>query len=273
VFLRTFIAIAGLLAYIGWAHAQTSSTSVSASPSVSEAQRLLYNGHFDEAAALALLLRAQDDENLGLYELRTSALLLRLKRELGDAKDKGKALKQCAGCAVWMEAFARDIARGQTLARVRVRTAANDHTALFFLGKLNLNHVWLHLGVLGRKTGWDQYWEARRSLDALLKQNPQHVRGRVARAWIDYIVDTRMPMGTRWILGGGSRKRALKTMSEAASTEAEFFVETEAAFALWDLHAREKRWAEAVVIARKLAEQFPENQEIAKFLQMRDPGL
>jgi hypothetical protein len=31
------------------------------------------------------------------------------------------------------------------------------------------------------------------------------LRARVARAWIDYIVDTRMPLGTRWLLGGGNK--------------------------------------------------------------------
>src|SRR4029077_20535197 len=102
------------------------------------------------------------------------------------------------------------------------------------LGKLDLNYVWLQLGPLGRKKGWDEYWEARRSLDAVLKRNPGHVRARVARAWIDYIVDTRMPRGTRWVLGGGDRKRALSTMQESADAEAAYFVHVEALFALWD---------------------------------------
>ncbi|HXW06452.1 MAG TPA: hypothetical protein VD833_14545 [Vicinamibacterales bacterium] len=36
---------------------------------------------------------------------------------------------------------------------------------MFFLGKVDLNDVWLQSGTLGRKPGWDEYWEARRSLD------------------------------------------------------------------------------------------------------------
>ena len=71
--------------------------------------------------------------------------------------------------------------------------------------------------MLGKKTGWDEYWEARKSLDAVLKANPKHVRARVARGWIDYIVDTRMPWGTRWVLGGGNKKKGLTTLREAAA--------------------------------------------------------
>jgi hypothetical protein len=170
-----------------------------------------------------------------------------------------------------MEAFKRDVAEGLELTRSRLKTHPNDDEALFFLGKFNLNHVWLHLGTLGRKTGWDQYWEARKSLDALLARNPQHVRGRVARAWIDYIVDTRMPRGTRWLLGGGNKKRALVTVREAASAATEEFVHAEAEFALWDLYVREKNVTEATVVARRLARDFPENREIVAFLDANDP--
>jgi len=92
---------------------------------------------------------------------------------------------------------------------------------LFFLGKLDLNYVWLQLGPLRRKTGWDEYWEARRSLDAVLKANPRHVRARVARAWIDYIVDTRRDL------------------------------------------------ARAIDVARRLAHDFPDNPELAAFLDAR----
>src|SRR4030095_4118364 len=64
----------------------------------------------------------------------------------------------------------------------------DDGDALFFLGKVDLNYVWLQSGTLGRKTGWDEYWGARRSLDRVLQMNPESVRARGARAWVDYIV-------------------------------------------------------------------------------------
>ena len=80
-----------------------------------------------------------------------------------------------------------------------------------------------------------------------------------------------MPRGTRWLLGGGNKKRALLTVREAASADAEFFVHAEAAFALWDLHVREKDLAEATRLARDLARDFPENLELAAFLNTHDP--
>ena len=239
-------------------------------PSLSDAQRSFYNARYDDAAARLLELRADEPEDLAAYELRTSALLFRLKAAIGEPPNKEKAFKACEMCPDLMAAFLSDTAKGQDLARARLDVDHADVAALFFLGKLNLNYVWLQLGPLGRKTGWDQYWEARRSLDAVLKRNPEHVRARVARAWIDYIVDTKMPWGTSWLLGGGNKKRAFIVMREAASTEADFYTEVEADFALWDLHVRERKMTEAVEIARGLARHFPENPELAKFLLAHD---
>lgn len=66
------------------------------------------------------------------------------------------------------------------------------------------------------RTGWTEHRQARRSLEATLKLQPDHLRARVARARIDYIVDTKMPWGTGWVLGGGNKKRAMTVMREAA---------------------------------------------------------
>ena len=96
------------------------------------------------------------------------------------------------------------------------------------------------------------------------------MRARVARAWIDYIVDTKMTRGFRWLLGGGNRKRALATSRDAVSANATFFEHTEALFALWDMQVRERNFKEAVVAARQLVVDFPENQELSKFLASHD---
>ena len=240
-------------------------------PTLSDAQRSFYNARYDDAATMLLELRSEAPDDLAAYELRTSALLFQLKALLGEQPNRERAFKACERCPDLMAAFLTDTTEGQALTRARLQADPADEEALFFLGKLNLNYVWLQLGPLGRKTGWNEYWEARRSLDAVLKRNPRHVRARVARAWIDYIVDTRMPWGTSWLLGGGNKKRAFIVMREAASTEAEFFTEVEAEFALWDLHVRERKMTEAVEIARGLAQHFPENRELAKFLQTHDP--
>ena len=247
-------------------------------PSITDAYRLFYNARYEEAAALAMALRSntQDLEN---DEVRTSALLFQLRGLLNgqDARDndnknqKNEMLKRCEKCAEVLAAFMADLHHGQALARAKLKATPNDEEALFFLGKLDLNYVWLELGLLGHKTGWDEYWEARKSLDAVLKQNPNHVRARVARGWIDYIVNTRMPWGTRWILGGGNKKRGLASVREASTMDADAWTRAEAEFALWDMNVREKNFDAATVIAQKLGRQFPENREVAKFLAARMP--
>lgn len=237
---------------------------------MTEAQSLFYTGLYEAAADAALKLREADAQNLTAYELRTSALLFQLKGALDNQRDKDKALKRCAACPRLMSDFQADTKLGQEVARSMLRAAPGNNDALFFLGKLDLNHVWLHLGTLGHRTGWDEYWEARRSLDQVLKRDPAHVRALVARAWIDYIVDTRMPWGTGWMLGGGNKKKAIRTLQDAVKIQADFFVHAEAEFALWDILVRERNIAEATIVARRLGRDFPANLEVAKFLEQHD---
>jgi hypothetical protein len=244
-----------------------------APPTFADAQRLFYNARYEAAAGAALALRGTGPQDLANDELRSSALLFQLKALLDTPgrKDvrKAEALKACKTCPGLIAAFFADIKHGQDLAHTALQTTPDDEAALFFLGKLDLNYVWLQLGPMGRKTGWEEYWEARRSLDGLLVANPQHVRGRVARAWIDYIVDTRMPWGTRWILGGGSRKRALSAITDATGIESDFFSHAEAEFALWDMRVREREMGKAMEVALRLARDFPENAEVAAFVGSR----
>ena len=250
--------------------ARIASADPQSQPTLADAQHLFYTARYPEAAALAMTLRAEHPEDLTAFELRTSALLFQVRRAIGDAKDKDAALKACAPCADVMVAFQKDIVEAQTIARARLAKDPKDNEALFFLGKIDLNHVWLHLGTLGKKTGWGEYWEGRKSLDAVLKLNPQHVRARVARAWIDYIVDTKAPFGFKWILGGGSKKKGLAVMREASAvTDAPFYVKAEAGFGLWDMLVREKNYKDAVVVARTLIRDFPDNKELTTFLEQR----
>jgi tetratricopeptide (TPR) repeat protein len=246
-------------------------------PTLADAQNLFYNARYEAAAALTLALRSSETEGLTSVELRTSALLFQLKVLLEGRPDKpdgekDQALKNCTTCPGLIADFLVDIHRGQDMARTALRANPGDETALFFLGKLDLNYVWLQLGPLRRKTGWDEYWEARRSLDAVLKANPRNVRARIARAWIDYIVDTKMPWGTRWLLGGGNRKQALRDVREAAQMDSDFFTHTEAEFALWEMQVREGDVAHAIDAARRLARDFPENRQLAAFLEARVAG-
>lgn len=236
--------------------------------SIDEAQRLFYVGRYEEAAAMALRLREAAPNDLATYEVRTSALHFLIKRHLGATKDPQDALKRCTPCASWLADLKADTLQAQQIARAALKDHARDPQTLFYLGKIDLTHVWLHLGTLGQKTGWNEYWEARHSLDDVLKIDPTHVRARVARAWIDYIVDTRVPLGLRWVLGGGSKKRALASMRDAAaSSAADFFSHAEANFALWEMLVRENRYDEAVTVAEALSRDFPENRELVKFVE------
>jgi len=238
--------------------------------SLDDALRQFYSGRYEAAAARASQIRSSDPANLAASELRSSALLFQIKRAVGEAPDKAKAWQLCASCAELMTEFLAETTRGQTVARAALKSNPADDNALFYLGKLDLNYVWLQLGTLGKRTGWSEYWEARKSLDAVLKTNPGHVRARVARAWIDYIVDTKLPRGTRWMLGGGNKKKGLQTIQQAAESATEPFVQAEAKFGLWDMQVRERQMEEAVVTARALARDFPDNAELAKFLARHD---
>ena len=276
--LRIASAVLAILLPAAWADTPQAQTPQASAPAqtITDAYRLFYNARYEEAAAIAMSLRASGTQDLENDEVRTSALIFQLRGLLNgqDARDKdndnkSEVLKRCAKCPEVMASFMTDLHHGQELARSRLKAKPNDEEALFFLGKLDLNFVWLELGLLGHKTGWDEYWEARKSLDAVLKQNPKHVRARIARGWIDYIVNTRMPWGTRWVLGGGNKKRGMAAVREATIMEADQYTRAEAEFALWDMNVREKNFEVATGVAEKLARDFPENQEVAKFLATR----
>ena len=228
-----------------------------------------YGARYDEAAQAALTRTVDDPGDLDAYDVRSSARLFQLKAVLDHVSNKEQALRQCRECAVWLDECAAASASGLRVARARLEADPADETAKYFVGKLNLNYLWLQLGPLGKKTGWSVYWDARRALDAVLASNPHHVRARVARAWVEYIVGTRVPRGTRWILGGGNRRRALGAMREAAKSPADGYAAIEAKFALWEMLVREEQWGEAASIAQGLIGDFPENPSLLKFLEAR----
>jgi hypothetical protein len=271
--MRTFLPVLLVTLVVASAGAQGSSPAVAtAAAALEDAQRAFYNARYEAAANVTLGACSAAPDGLAACELRTAALLFQIKRALGTPSDKEKAWKQCVACPALMAEFHAALARGQALARARLQTHPDDVATLFLLGKLDLNYVWLQLGTVGRKTGWSEYWEARRALDKVLKSNPEHVRARVARGWIDYIVDTKMPRGTRWLLGGGSRKRGLLAVRQAADAQADFFTRAEARFALWDMQIRERDLAQAVVTARELSRDFPDNQELNTFIEAHAPS-
>jgi hypothetical protein len=237
--------------------------------SLVDAQQLFYNARYEESVAVAGSLERNNAEAaLAIDDVQASALLFQIKRLLAPQKRVAASdlLKRCSQCPDLLKVFALVNARGQAAARARLAGAPHDEIALFYVGKFDLNYLWLQLGPLAKKTGWNEFWEARRSLDALLKLHPDHVRARVARAWMEYIVDTKLPWGTEWIMGGGDRKKALTWVRDAAGQEAETYARVEAQFALWEMLIRERKLPEAVGVATRLAVSFPENKELAKFI-------
>ncbi|HUR35540.1 MAG TPA: hypothetical protein VM032_17175 [Vicinamibacterales bacterium] len=267
---RTLVIVLTLCAYLGGSPARAEDPPVK---TLDTAQALFYNGRYAEATAMSRALNDDDDAQLAVFELRTSALLFQLRRAIGEPADKEKALKACVPCPELMKSFTQEFEAGQQAAREVLRQHPKDPKALFFLGKLDLNYVWLVLGTLGRRTGWNEYWEARRSLDAALALRPDYLRAQVARAWIDYIVDTRMPWGTGWLLGGGNKKKALTVMRAAAAADPslDFYASAEALFGLWDMQVREKNFKAALDSAHRLAAIFPDNPEVARFIAARGP--
>jgi hypothetical protein len=239
---------------------------VSNAAALHTAQAMFYNGRYADAAAATSDRCTAAAMDLAGCEVRTSALLFQMRRAIGEPKDKEKAWTECHVCPALLAIFVAETRQAQVVARAYLKAHPDDVETLFYLGKLDLNYVWLHLGTLGRKTGWNEYWEARKSLDQVLKLSPGHVRAKVARAWIDYIVDTKMPRMTRWVLGGGSKKKGLQAVREAAMAEADVYVKAEADFALWDMQVRERNIAGAIETARQLAIDFPENAEVRRFL-------
>jgi hypothetical protein len=236
------------------------------------AQREYYNARYESAARLTQEPCATQPNGLAACELRTAALLFQIRSLLGSDSNKERAWKLCAACPDLLSAFRVALTRGQTLARARLLENPADDETLFLLGKLDLNYVWLQLGTLGRRTGWDEYWEGRRALDTVLSRQPTHVRARVARGWIDYIVATKMRRGTRWLLGGGNKKRGVLAIREAAGAEADFFTRTEARFALWDIQVRERDTPGALASADFLIRDFPDNLELRRFIEAHRSG-
>jgi hypothetical protein len=239
----------------------------SSAATLDDAQRLFYTALFQESAAEAKAVADAEPENLAAWEVRTSALHFQLRRLLGEPKDRKAAMAKCADCRAVLATFLDDVNRGRAVARERMAKAPADDEARFFLGKLDLSYLWMQLSTLGRKTGWDEYWEAKKLLEGILEKDPMHVRARVARAWMDYIVGTRVPWGTRWVMGGGSKSRGLAMVREAAKTPASLYTEVEAQFGLWEMLTRDGKRDEAVGVAKELLMKFPENKDLQRFVE------
>jgi hypothetical protein len=265
------VLILGLVAWLSAGVLLPADQGTRAAPqSRAESARLFFVGQYSASADMALQLRGGAPDDLSTFEQRTSALHFLLKRHLtaeGVSKDKKKALRECAPCAGLLADLKADLVAGRALAHARLAKDPADTDAAFYLGKMDLTHVWLHNETLGQRTGWSEYREARRLLQEVLARDPAHIRARVAHAWIDFAIDTRVPWAFRWVLGGGDKHRALATMRETVGMPGSVEERAEARFALWEMLARDKQIVDARVVATDLAAQFPENMELVRFLK------
>jgi hypothetical protein len=57
---------------------------------------------------------------------------------------------------------------------------------------------------------------------------------------------------------------------EAAAADADFFAQVEAAFALWEMQVRERKFVDALLTAKGLVRDFPDNAELARFIERHD---
>ena len=233
---------------------------------IEEAKEHFYHEKYEEAERLVLDARSIEPADPESYELRTTIILFRLKQVTGiygDREGNGKKTKEilasCPVCPELLRQFENDSVEGIRLARQMLVNKPDDERAMFLLAKMDLNKLWLNLQVLDKREGWREYREARKLLAGVLAQNPDHVRALTASAWINYIVGGRN-FFVRAILGGGSKKTALKQLRQAASClECDFFDRTEAKFSLLDILKREKPFAEASALAEELRIRFPQN--------------
>ena len=68
------------------------------------------------------------------------------------------------------------------------------------------------------------------------------------------------------------RRRGIAAVTEASKMDADFFTKAEAHFALWDMTVREKDFVRARQLAERLGRDFPDNQEVARFLSTHPPS-
>ena len=208
------------------------------------------------------------ENGLAACELYTAALHFQMKRAMGQSDDRGQAWKACAICPSVMTAFKAALARGQTVARARLREQPTDDETRFLLGKLDLNYVWLQLGTLGRKTGWAEYKEAQTLARRGARSGSPDTCGREWRArGSTTLLIRRLPWGTRWLLGGGNKKRGLAVGSRGGRQPSRISsCAPKPRFALWDMQVREQDVDGARETARILVRDFPENQELRRFV-------
>jgi len=159
------------------------------------------------------------------------------------------------------EEFRNWIRRAKLLSEARLRRNSRDVEALYFLGAAEGLEA-AFAGAVERK-----FMAALRagsnSVDhhrEVLKLSPQFRDAELTIGLQNYIVGS-LPLPAKILAGTmgvrGSKKRGLETLERVAS-EGQWARDV-ARVLLVDLYKREKRWSDAVKIARQLSEKYPRN--------------
>lgn len=225
----------------------------------------LFNADYRRAERLGRQAQALDPGNPAGYELGSTAILFQLRELVGSDGSREKSelrFENCRECQPLLREFELEERLGLQAARRRKASNNKDMDARFFLARLQLNRVWLNLQVLRKKSGWDEYWEAKNEIQAVLEQSPEHARGLTASAWIEYIVSKRNPI-FRIILGGGSKEEAVARLRKAVmAAETTPSAKAEAQFGLMEMLSNEGAHAEAMHLAEALCAKFPGNRDV-----------
>jgi Predicted N-acetylglucosaminyl transferase len=157
--------------------------------------------------------------------------------------------------------FRKWIRRAKVLSEARLRKDPRDVEALYFLGAAEGLEA-AFAGAVERK-----YMAALRAASSsvdhhreVLKLSPQFHDAELTIGLQNYIVGS-LPLPAKMLAGTmgvrGSKKRGLETL-ERVATEGHWARDI-ARILLIDLYKREKRWSDAIKVARELSEKYPRN--------------
>jgi hypothetical protein len=159
------------------------------------------------------------------------------------------------------EEFRKWIRRTKLLSQARLQRDPRDVEALYFLGAAEGLQA-AYAGGVERKF-MAALRAATSSVDhhrEVLKLSPQFHDAELTIGLQNYIVGS-LPLPTRMLVGTmgvrGSKKRGLEIL-ERVSREGHWARDI-ARVLLVDLYKREKRWADAIKVARELSEKYPRN--------------
>ena len=168
------------------------------------------------------------------------------------------------------EEFRKWTRSAKQLSQARLRKNPGDVEALYFLGAAEGLEAVFAASVERKymaafREGNDSVSRHRQ----VLKLSPDYHDAELTIGLQDYIIGS-LPLPAKMLAGTmgvrGSKKRGLQTL-ERVSTEGQWARDV-ARFFLIDLYKREKRWGDAVQMARQLAEKYPRNYLFK--LQMAD---